>query len=122
MFGFQLRGVAGTIKPARGANNPKAIREPNPLETWENEGGARGPKRGGNLSSSQERAIRSLERRIIEHRLKLESFKKNPTVHPGMENQSPQAIKAQQDARIRHLEKEIETFQENTRKIIGENE
>ena len=56
------------------------------------------------------RGIRSLEKRIAEHLKKIEDFKRNPTVRPGMEGMSEEAIKAQQQARIAHLEKEIAAF------------
>jgi RHS repeat-associated protein len=63
------------------------------------------------------RGIRSLERRIEEHVKKLDEFRNNPTVRPGMEGMSEEAIKAQQAARVTHLEKEIKTFRENIEKL-----
>jgi RHS repeat-associated protein len=47
-------------------------------------------------------------------------FRANPTIRPGMEGLSEEAIKAQQAARIRHLETEIQTFRDNIQKIINE--
>jgi RHS repeat-associated protein len=63
------------------------------------------------------RAIRSYEKRIAEHKAKLEAFRNNPTIKPGMENLSKETVEAQQAKRIQHLEKEIETFQDNIDKI-----
>lgn len=53
-----------------------------------------------------------------ERRTKLDEFRANPTVRPGMDGLSEEVIKAQQTARIRHLETEIRTFEENTMKIL----
>jgi RHS repeat-associated protein len=69
------------------------------------------------LSPSQKKGISSLRDRIREHKQKLQEFKDNPTVRPGMENQPASVIKAQQKARIEHLKKEIKTFKENIDKI-----
>ncbi|MGQ1167059.1 RHS repeat domain-containing protein [Acinetobacter baumannii] len=68
-------------------------------------------------NKSIEKGIRSLEKRIVEHENKLNDFKSNPTVRPGMEGQPVSVIKAAQEARIRHLEKEIQTFKENIKKL-----
>ncbi|WP_421522855.1 hemagglutinin repeat-containing protein [Neisseria yangbaofengii] len=64
-----------------------------------------------NLSNSEKREIRSLNKRIQEHKEKLDEFKKNPTVRPGMENLPKDVIKAAQERRILHLEREIKAFQ-----------
>jgi RHS repeat-associated protein len=71
------------------------------------------------LTSSQQRSIRSLEKRIAEHQRKLDDFRANPTVRPGMEGLPDEVIKAQQAIRIRHLETEIQTFQSNIQKILN---
>ena len=63
------------------------------------------------------KAVRSLEKRIKEHQEKIEKFKKDPSVRPGMENQSKEAIRQQQQRRIEHLETEIRTFRNNIEKI-----
>ncbi|MCB1053965.1 MAG: DNRLRE domain-containing protein [Acidobacteria bacterium] len=70
------------------------------------------------LTTSQRRSVRSLEKRIAEHRVKLDEFLANPTVRPGMEGLPEEAIQAQQLARIRHLEGEIRTFENNILKIL----
>ncbi len=69
------------------------------------------------LSPEAQRGIRSLEKRIKEHIEKLERFKENPTVRPGMEKLPKEAIEKQQRRRIEHLEKEIKTFRENIEKL-----
>jgi len=71
------------------------------------------------LSKEAQRAIRSLEKRIAEHEEKLADFKANPTVRPGMEGQPKEVIEAAQQSRIRHLEREIQTFKENIKKLQG---
>jgi len=69
------------------------------------------------MSAEDKRSIRSYQKRIREHQQKLEEFKNNPTVRPGMENQPTHVIEKQQQARIDHLLKEIKTFEENISKI-----
>ncbi|GEM_PF-3053632 len=44
-------------------------------------------------------------------------FKANPTVRPGMEHLSEEAIQQQHVARVKHLESEIKTFKANIEKI-----
>lgn len=73
---------------------------------------------GKALSKEAERGIRSLEKRIAEHEKKLADFVANPTVRPGMEGQPKEIIEAAQKSRIQHLEKEIQTFKENIRKLL----
>jgi predicted RNase H-like nuclease (RuvC/YqgF family) len=78
------------------------------------------PKGGAKeLSREAQRGIRSLEKRIAEHEDKLADFKANPTARPGMEGQPREMIEAAQQSRIRHLEKEIQTFKENIEKLGG---
>ena len=55
--------------------------------------------------------------KIQKHQQKLDNFKANPTVRPGMENLPIGVIKRQQGARIKHLETEINTFKNNIAKI-----
>jgi RHS repeat-associated protein len=69
------------------------------------------------LSPEAIRGIRSLQKRIEEHVAKLEEFKNNPTVRPGMEKLPKEVIEKQQARRIAHLEKEIKTFKENIQKL-----
>jgi RHS repeat-associated protein len=72
---------------------------------------------GKELSREAQRGIRSLEKRIAEHQAKLAHFKANPTVRPGMEGQPKKVIDAAQQSRIRHLQKEIQTFKNNIEKL-----
>jgi len=60
--------------------------------------------------------IRSLEKQIAQHEKKVDDFRANPTVRPGMEKLPKEVIEKQQQERIRHLEKEIETFKKNIEK------
>jgi len=69
------------------------------------------------LTPEQLKSIRSLEKRILEHKYKLKNSKDNPSVRPGMEKLPRDLIKKQQESRIRHLEKEIRTFKKNITKI-----
>lgn len=71
------------------------------------------------LTKEAQKGIRSLEKRIAEHEKKLADFNENPTVRPGMEGQSESTIKKAQESRVRHLEKEIQTFRENIEKLKG---
>lgn len=71
------------------------------------------------LSKEDRKSIRSLEKQIDRHQQKITDFKNNPSVRPGMEGQSKEVVEAQQAARIRHLETEIRTFQNNIDKIRG---
>lgn len=76
-----------------------------------------GLESSADLSPEAIRGIRSLQKRIDEHVAKLEEFKKNPTIRPGMEKMSKEAIEKQQARRIAHLEKEIQTFKQNIQKL-----
>jgi len=69
------------------------------------------------LTKQQQKAIRSLEKRIKEHEEKLQKFKENPTVRSGMEKQSKEVIQRQQQRRIKLKEDEIKTFRDNIDKI-----
>ncbi|UUM21962.1 VENN motif pre-toxin domain-containing protein [Mycoavidus sp. SF9855] len=71
------------------------------------------------LTNQEIKAIRSYEKLITEHEQKLKWFKENMTTKPGMEGLAPDIVSKQQEARIRHLEKEIKTFSDNIDKIKG---
>ena len=45
------------------------------------------------MASSDKKAVRTLKKRIEEHKIKLEEFKKNPTIREGMKNLSEETIK-----------------------------
>lgn len=72
---------------------------------------------GRELTAQQQKAIGSLEKQIAKHEQKLQDFKNNPTVRPGMENLPSEVIQKQQQSRIQHLETEINTFKNNIDKI-----
>jgi hypothetical protein len=69
------------------------------------------------LTPEQQRAIRSLEKQLRKHEEKLKSFRENPTPRPGTEDLSPEIQKQSIEGRLRHLEREIETFKKNIEKI-----
>ena len=69
------------------------------------------------LSKEAERGISSLEKQIAAHEQKLAEFKANPTVRPGMEKLPREVIERQQQIRIQHLEREIQTFKNNIEKL-----
>ncbi len=71
--------------------------------------------RGPNSDKSREKAIKSLEQRIDEHKQKLQAYKSNPDAfaNKGILKNAPNAEVRQSiiDGRIKHLEHEIQTFQ-----------
>ncbi len=85
-------------------------------DTQEEADAARG---GTQLSKQAQKGIRSLEKRIAEHEKKLADFRANPTPRPGTEGLSKELQQQSIDGRIRHLEKEIETFRNNIEKLRG---
>ncbi|MEM9152030.1 MAG: hypothetical protein AAGB19_16460 [Cyanobacteria bacterium P01_F01_bin.3] len=108
LFSFSVEFVAPNTGPLK--NRSGSLDE---MSNSARTGGKPAPK----LSASQQRGIRSLEKQIEQHQAKLDDFKRNPTVRPGMENLPADVIKKQQQARIRHLETEIGTFKNNIQKI-----
>jgi hypothetical protein len=58
-----------------------------------------------------------LEKRIDEHQRKLQDFKDNPTVRPGMEKLPQEVVARQHQRRIKHLEQEIKAFRGNIEKL-----
>jgi len=81
--------------------------------------GVKGAKISETAAKQAEKGIRSLLKRISEHEKKLNDFKANPTVRPGMEGQPQEVIEAAQQARINHLETEIQTFKNNIQKLMS---
>ncbi len=71
------------------------------------------------LTKEELKAVKSYKKQIVKHQEKIKNFKENPTVRPGMENCPQDLSLQQQNLRIKHLEKEIETFLENIVKILG---
>jgi RHS repeat-associated protein len=88
---------------------------------WGGRGGGGAGGRG--LSASQERAIRSLEQQIAEHREKLDAYRANPDAfdNQGRLQNAPNPEIRQRiiDGRIRHLETEIAGFERQVRQILG---
>jgi len=70
------------------------------------------------MATSDKKAVRTLKKRIEEHKIKLEEFKKNPTIREGMENLPEETIKKQQERRMLHLEREIKAFEKNIDDIV----
>jgi hypothetical protein len=75
------------------------------------------------LSRSEEKALRSYEKRIAEHETKLAEYRANPFANDnrGFLRDAPSKEIQQNiiESRISHLEREIETFKINIRKITG---
>ncbi|TQV68228.1 hypothetical protein FKG94_23290 [Exilibacterium tricleocarpae] len=69
------------------------------------------------LTKQQQKSIRSLEKQISKHEKKLQEFRDNPSVRPGMEKLPKEVIQKQQQRRINHLETEVRTFRNNIEKI-----
>jgi len=69
------------------------------------------------LTTSQQRSIRSYEKRIAEHEKKLSDFLNNPQLRPGTENLSQEVHKQMFESRVRHLQHEIKVFKNNINKI-----
>jgi len=75
------------------------------------------PSNYDKMSAEDKRSVRSLQKQIREHHQKIQDFKNNPTVRPGMENQPADIIAKQHQARLDHLYREIRTFENNIYKI-----
>jgi hypothetical protein len=73
------------------------------------------------VAKSRANSIRSYEERIAQHREKLENYIKNPDAYDnqGLLKNAPSPEIRQRiiDGRVKHLQKEIKTFEENIRKI-----
>ncbi|MEN9854875.1 MAG: hypothetical protein RLZZ157_1, partial [Pseudomonadota bacterium] len=64
----------------------------------------------GKVIKQLEKGASTLERRALEDEAKLEEFRQNPTVRPGMEGRSREELAKQQAAREAHLNREIANF------------
>lgn len=75
------------------------------------------------LSPSQERSVRSLQRNVEEHEHKLTKYRENPDAYDnqGILKNAPTPEIRQRiiDGRIRHLETEINTFKRQINDILG---
>lgn len=80
-------------------------------------------KGGANLTKSQLKAISSLEKQIATHTDKLKAYKADPWKFDNMchlKNAPNDAVRQKIiQSRINHLEKEIQTFQNNIQKILS---
>jgi len=94
-----------------------AAGNPQPDNDDENNRNNNRPSNYDKMSTEDKRAVRSLQKQIREHYQKIEEFRNNPTVRPGMKNQPADVIAKQQQSRIDHLYKEIRTFERNISKI-----
>ncbi|NOI65479.1 FG-GAP-like repeat-containing protein [Vibrio sp. 99-8-1] len=78
---------------------------------------------GKTLTTSQNRTVSSLTKRIEEHKKKLEEYKNNPDAFDNksyLKNAPNSEIRQRIiDGRVRHLEKEIRDFQKGIDDIIG---
>ena len=79
---------------------------------------------GINLTKSQLKSIESLKQRIAEHEIKLAEYIKDPMKYDNqglLKNAPNDAIRQKIiQSRIRHLEQEIRTFENNIQKITVE--
>ncbi len=75
------------------------------------------------LSREASRSIASLERRLAEHRAKLEAYKRNPDAFDNqgfLRNAPSQEVREQIiQGRIRHLEQEIRNFEQQIGRLLG---
>lgn len=75
------------------------------------------------LTASERKAVDSLGQRSAEHQVKLDAYRANPDAfdNQGFLKNAPSDAVRQRiiDGRIRHLEQEIKTFQDQIRKIMG---
>jgi hypothetical protein len=75
------------------------------------------------LSASEQRAVNSLEQRVAEHQAKLEAYQADPFANDnlGILEHAPSAEIQQSiiDGRIRHLQNEIQAFQDQIDKLLG---
>jgi RHS repeat-associated protein len=75
------------------------------------------------LTTSEQRSVRSLQKQIDVHTEKLKAYRANPDAfdNQGLLARAPSVEVRQRiiDGRVRHLEQEIRTFQDQIRKITG---
>jgi hypothetical protein len=78
-------------------------------------------KGGTQLSKEALKGIRSLEQRALEHRTKLDAFRRNPDAfdNKGYLKNAPSAEVREQiiQGRIRHLENEIRNFEQQIERL-----
>ena len=75
------------------------------------------------LTASQQRSVRSLQSQVETHQAKLDAYRANPDAYDnlGILERAPTPEIRQRiiDGRIRHLETEIRTFQDQIDKLLG---
>ena len=75
------------------------------------------------LTPSQQRSVSSYQKRVAEHQKKLADYRANPDAfdNKGLLKNAPSEQIRQRiiEGRVRHLEKEIQTFQENIDKVLS---
>lgn len=75
------------------------------------------------LTPSQQKSLRSLQRQAEEHRSKLDAYRADPDAFDNLgyleRAPSPEIRQRIIDGRIRHLETEIRTFQDQINKLLG---
>ncbi len=75
------------------------------------------------LTASQQKSLCSLQRQVEEHRSKLDAYRRDPDAFDNLgyleRAPSPEIRQRIIDGRIRHLENEINTFQDQVDKLLG---
>lgn len=75
------------------------------------------------LTAAEQRSIRSLQRQVEEHQTKLDAYSADPDAYDnlGILERAPTPEIRQRiiDGRVRHLETEIRTFQDQIDKLLG---
>jgi RHS repeat-associated protein len=75
------------------------------------------------LTASQQKSLRSLQHRADEHRSKLDAYRRDPDAFDNLGHleraPNPEIRQRIIDGRIRHLENEINTFQDQIDKLLG---
>lgn len=116
----QLAEVAagsGTTRTASGARAADASAVPGASAA------ANGVDDVARLTASQQRSLRSLQGQVEKHQTKLDAYRANPDAYDnlGILERAPTPEIRQRiiDGRIRHLETEIRTFQDQIDKLLG---
>lgn len=75
------------------------------------------------LTTSQQRSLRSLQSQVETHQAKLDAYRANPDAYDNLgileRAPTPEIRQSIIDGRIRHLETEIRTFQDQFDKLLG---
>jgi hypothetical protein len=77
---------------------------------------------GERLSTSDQKAVRSLQARLDEHHAKLDAYVADPEAYDNLgilQGKTPEIRQRIIHGRVRHLQTEINTFQSNINKILG---